>query len=408
MKAVLSLQRAICVRYLAAVCILAATVLATENDVVAQAFAMPPGVGGTAAGETPPSLQSNAGDKAVAKSPVGVASGPGGALPQGSGQVHRIYDLRPYTGYLTKHDRPHQAIVDWVIRETGTDLWFTEPFGFISASRDALSVYHTPEVHDVVAGLVERFTAGDKDPQVMHMRVMTVGSPNWRTRTHMLMQHVSVNSAGLQAWLLTKENAAMVMAMLRQRSDVREVQAVDLITYNGQMEKLASTRGRNYVQNIRQAPSGWPPYEPQTGEVQEGYRMQISPLLSVDRRAIDCFIQVEIDQVDKLVPVDLDLPLPSGEMFRAKIDVPQVVSWRLKERFRWPSDMVLVLSCGVVASPERSATTIPLLNMNTLTGTTAGRADALMFIEFRGKVNENLPSTPQVADRTGAANRGRY
>lgn len=408
MKAVLSLQRAICVRYLAAVCILAATVLATENDVVAQAFAMPPGVGGTAAGETPPSLQSNAGDKAVAKSPIGVASGPGGALPQGSGQVHRIYDLRPYTGYLTKHDRPHQAIVDWVIRETGTDLWFTEPFGFISASRDALSVYHTPEVHDVVAGLVERFTAGDKDPQVMHMRVMTVGSPNWRTRTHMLMQHVSVNSAGLQAWLLTKENAAMVMAMLRQRSDVREVQAVDLITYNGQMEKLASTRGRTYVQNIRQAPSGWPPYEPQTGEVQEGYRMQISPLLSVDRRAIDCFIQVEIDQVDKLVPVDLDLPLPSGEMFRAKIDVPQVVSWRLKERFRWPSDMVLVLSCGVVASPERSATTIPLLNMNTLTGTTAGRADALMFIEFRGKVNENLPSTPQVADRTGAANRGRY
>jgi len=408
MKALSSLQRAIRVRYLAAVYILAATVLATESDVFAQALAMPPGAGGAAASETPPSLQYRGDDKAVAKPPGGVESAPGGALPQGNGQVHRVYDLRPYTGYLTKHDRPHQAIVDWVIRETGTDLWFTEPFGFISASRDSLSVYHTPEVHDVVAGLVERFTAGDKDPQVMHMRVMTVGSPNWRTRTHMLMQHVSVNSAGLQAWLLTKENAAMVMAILRQRSDVREVQSVDLITHNGQMEKLASTRGRNYVQNIRQAPSGWPPYEPQTGEVQEGYRMQISPLLSVDRRAIDCFIQVEIDQVDKLVPVDLDLPLPSGEMFRAKIDVPQVVSWRLKERFRWPSEMVLVLSCGVVASPERSAATIPLFNMNTLTGTTAGRADALMFIEFRGKVNENLPSTPQVADRTGAANRGRY
>lgn len=374
----------------------------------AQGLPLPPGAGAMPAGETPPSLQPAPVAGSPAKSQVGASSGAGGALPQGNGQVHRVYDLRPYTGYLTKHDRPHQAVVDWIIRETGTDLWFTEPFGFISASRDSLSVYHTPEVHDAVSGIVERFTAGDKDPQLMHLRVMTVGSPNWRTRTHMLMQHVSVNSAGLQAWLLTKENAAMVMAILRQRSDVREVQAVDLITHNGQMEKLASTRGRNYVQNVRQAPSGWPPYEPQTGEVQEGYRMQISPLLSVDRRAIDCLIQVEIDQVDKLVPVDLDLPLPSGEMFRAKIDVPQVVSWRLKERFRWPSDMVLVLSCGVVASPERSATTIPLLNMNALTGTTAGRADALMFIEFRGKVNENLPSTPQVSDRTGAANRGRY
>lgn len=388
--------------------LLALAIVLPASPLTAQGFAMPAGSGEGGAVDTPPSLAKDVAAGAPARAPLGVASGPGGALPQGNGQVHRVYDLRPYTGYLTKHDRPHQAVIDWIIHETGTELWFTEPFGFISANRDSLSVYHTPEVHEVVAGMVERFTAGDKDPQVMHIRVLTVGSPNWRTRTHMLMQHVAVNSAGLQAWLLTKENAAMVMAMLRQRSDVREVQSVDLITHNGQVEKLASTRGRNYVQNIRQAPSGWPPYEPQTGEVQEGYRMQISPLLSVDRRAIDCCLQVEIDQVDKLVPVDLDLPLPSGEMFRAKIDVPQVVSWRLKERFRWPSDMVLVLSCGVVASPERSTSTIPLLNMNTLTGTTAGRADALMFIEFRGKVNENLPSTPQVADRTGAANRGRY
>lgn len=200
----------------------------------------------------------------------------------------------------------------------------------------------------------------------------------------------------------------MVMSMLRQRSDVREIQTVDLVTHNGQTEKLASTRGRNYIQNIRPAPTGWPPYEPQTGEVQEGYRMEISPLVSVDRRTIDCVIQVEIDQVDKLVPVDLDLPLPSGEMYRARVDVPQVVSWRLKERFRWPADMVLLLSCGVVASPDRSASSIPLLNFNSLTGTTAGRADALMFVEFRGRVNENLPAAPQVADRLGTTNRGRY
>jgi hypothetical protein len=333
----------------------------------------------------------------------------GGSLPQGNGQEHRVYDLRPYTGYLTKHDRPHQAVVDWVLRETGSDVWFTEPFGFLSADRDSLTVYHTPEMHDVVGGMVERFVAGDKDPQVLHLRMLTVGSPNWRSRTHMLMQHVNVNSPGLQAWLLTKENAAIVLSMLRQRTDMREIQAVDMVTHNGQTEKLASTRGRNYVQNIRQAPTGWPPYEPQTGEVQEGFKIELSPLLSVDRRSIDCLIRANIDQVDKLVPVDLDLPLPSGEMYRARIEVPQVVSWRLNERFRWPTDMVLLLSCGVVASPERPGSTIPLLNLNSLTGTTAGRADALLFVEFRGRVAENLPSvTPQVADRTGTGNRGRY
>jgi len=226
----------------------------------------------------------------------------------------------------------------------------------------------------------------------------------------MLMQHVSVNSPGLQAWLLTKENAAMVLQTLRTRTDFREIQVVDVVTHNGQTQKLVNTRGRNYVQNIRQAPTGWPPYEPQTGEIQEGYKIEVSPLLSIDRRTVDCVIRADVDQVDKLVPVDLDLPLPSGEMYRARIEVPQVVSWRLNERFRWPTDMVLLLSCGVVASPEQSALSIPLLNLNSLTGTTAGRADALLFIEFRGRVAENLPSavTPQVAGQTGGAGRGRY
>lgn len=361
------------------------------------------------ASATPPSLQGGS----AAGNPAGKVGG--GSLPQGNGQEHRVYDLRPYTGYLTKHDRPQQAVVDWILRETGTDLWFTEPFGFMNANRDSLSVYHTREVHQVIASMVERFTAGDKDAQVLNLRVLNVGSPNWRAQTHSLMQHVSVQTPGLQAWLLTKENAALVLANLRQRSDVREVQAVDLVTHNGQTEKLSSVRGRNYTQNVGYTPSGWPPYEPKMGEVQEGYRIEISPLLSVDRKALDCLIQIEIDQVDKLVPVDLELPLPSGEPHRARIDVPQLVSWRLKERFRWPTDMVLLLSCGVVASPvPQGNPAASFFNLNALTGTSAGRADALMFIEFRGKAAENLPSTPQISNSTGnpasngAVNRGRY
>lgn len=343
----------------------------------------------------------------------GGSGGPaaGGKLPRTAGQEYRRYDIRPYTGYLTKYDRPHQAIIDWVLRETGTDVWHTEPFGFLNADRDELIVYHTPQMHRVVAGIVDRFVAGEKEPQVMKLNVLTVGNPNWRSRAHMLMQHVSVDSPGLQAWLLSKENAAIVMSQLRARTDVRQVQAIDLAIHNGQTEQLASTRGRNYVRNVRPAPTGWPPYEPETGEVSEGYKLQISPLLDTDGRTIDCAIKAEIDQVDKLVPVVLDLPLPNGQTHRAKIDVPQVVSWRLHERFRWPADMVLLLSCGVVASPERPTMSIPLLNLDSLTGTTSGRADALMFVEFRGRASENLttaPLQPRTASNPGAPSRGRY
>ena len=352
--------------------------------------------------QTPPSLQGNGAAGQLTA---------GGKLPRGNNQEHRVYDLRPYTGYLTKLDHPEQAVVDWVLRETGTDLWFTAPFGFMNADRDKLQVYHTPEVHQMVGNIVNRFVAGDREPQMLSLRVLTVGNPNWRSQAHLLMQHVNVESPGVQAWLLSKENAAIIAGQLRARTDVRQVQSIDLVTYNGQTEKLASTRGRNYVRNVKQALTGWPPYEPETGEIQEGYRLEISPLLSTDGAAVDCVIKAGIDQVDQLKPVDLNLPLPNAQTHRARIEVPQVVSWRLHERFRWPSDMVLLLSCGVVASPERPQATIPLLNLDMITGTTAGRADALLFIQFRGRASDTMTTTPlapQVATGLSAPNRGRY
>ncbi|MFG0262308.1 MAG: hypothetical protein ACF788_07950, partial [Novipirellula sp. JB048] len=221
-----------------------------------------------------------------------------------------------------------------------------------------------------------------------------------------------VDSAGVQAWLLSKENAAIVLNLLRQRTDTREVQGVDLPIFNGQTERLSQTRGRNYVRNVRESHHGWPPYEPETGEVQEGYRLSLSPLLTTDNRIIDVMIKAEIDQVDKFNPVELELPLRNQQVHRTRIDVPQVVSWRLHERFRWESDKVLLLSCGVVASPERSGGS-SIMNFDFVTGNTSGRADALMFVEFRGRASENLSTNP-IAPRTATAipfdapHRGRY
>ena len=45
------------------------------------------------------------------------------------------------------------------------------------------------------------------------------------------------------------------------------------------------------------------------------------------------------------------VPSLAGGLQRVEIQVPQIVSWRLHERFRWPTNQVLLLSCGVVATP---------------------------------------------------------
>jgi hypothetical protein len=52
-----------------------------------------------------------------------------GALPNNFGQVWREYDISPYTLRVTTTNRPEQAIVDWILRETGYEAWHSEPLG---------------------------------------------------------------------------------------------------------------------------------------------------------------------------------------------------------------------------------------------------------------------------------------
>ena len=80
-----------------------------------------------------------------------------GALPQDQGQVWREYDIRPYTLRVTTTARPEQAIVDWILRETGYEAWHSDPVGLLSANRETLRVYHTPEMQAIVADIVDRF-----------------------------------------------------------------------------------------------------------------------------------------------------------------------------------------------------------------------------------------------------------
>ncbi len=371
--------------------------------------------------QTPPvpSLEAGVGVANVAppSSPL-QARRTGGAppLPTDAGQYWEEYDLRPYTKELSKIDRPQQAIVDWILRETGTDAWFTDPFGFVNADRDKLRVYHTQAMHQIVREVYERFVNGTSAPQLYGLRLMAIGNPNWRTRAHVLMRSVQTQSPGVQAYLVSKENNALLMAMLKGRTDFRELSAVDMVVYNGQSQVLEQVRGRNFIEDFKPAPGAWPPYMPSTGEIKEGYRLQLSPLLSTDKQIVDLVVKCNIDQVERLANVNLDLPLQNGQVYPGQINVPQVASWRLHERFRWPADQVLLLSCGVVAAPmgAPSATLFgqgtSLLGLDRVLSPGGERADALLVVEYRGDASGRIPtvggSTANL--QTNGPSRGRY
>lgn len=358
-----------------------------------------------AAADNPPA--SAAVSAAEANGPLTKVTQGDGALPRNHGQLWREYDISPYTERVTTTARPEQAIVDWILRDTGTEVWFSEPVGLLSASREKLVVYNTPEMHELVLDIVDRFVSSRAESNAFGMGLVTVGSPNWRSKALPLMRAVAVQSPGVDAWLLSKENAAVLMGQLRKRTDFREHDSPTLVIHNGQSQTISRMRPRNYVRSVGLRTNASPGYELEQGQIQEGFSLQISPLLSLDQRVVDAVIKCQIDQVEKLVPVGIDIPGVAIGRQSVEIQVPQLVSWRLHERFRWPTDEVLVVSCGVVATPtnERSRTFgIPL--PGSLGGAT-GRADALLFIQNQGKATQPAPSE-RTADGAAPSNRGRY
>ena len=338
---------------------------------------------------------------ATSPAPIGTDE----TLPNRHGQVWRKYDIRPYTQKLADHEHPEQAIIDWILRETGTDHWFREPLGLLSANRSTLSVYHTPATHAVVAKIVDRFVLNKSEAQVLGVCLATVSSPNWRTKSQHLMRPVTVHTPGAEAWLISKENASLMLTDLRKRSDYREHNSPKVIIHNGQSREMQRYRPRSFIRGITTAENGTSPQK-RTGTVDEGYLLQVSPLFSTDGRAVDVDIHCQVRQVERLVPVMVESPRGTTGPTRLQIQVPQISQWQLKERFHWANDQLLLISCGVVATPEwDQAFTLGMPNPFSAAPV---RANALIFIECRGTPQQALLKPAKTARSKNQQYRGRY
>lgn len=316
-------------------------------------------------------------------------------LPNQHGQVWREYDISRYTMRVTATQRPEQAIVDWILRETGYEAWHADTVTVLSADNRTLRVYHNPEVQAAVADIVDRFVSSEAETHAFGVRIISLGSPNWRAKAQSLLRPVSVQSQGVQAWLVAKEDAAFLLAELRKRTDFREHSSPHLLVNNGQATVVAATRPRPYQRHIHLRPDTWPSYEAEMAQIDEGFSLELSPLLSLDGRIIDATVKCKIEQVERIVPVALDVPAQAGQRQRARVDVPQVSQFEMNERFRWPIDQVLVVGLGMVAVPVPAE---PGMRFSLALG--PARADLVLFVESKGKPSQastTARSEPQPA-----------
>ena len=350
----------------------------------------------------PPAMFDDAVQPATSVQPIG-----GQTLPNDAGQVWREYDISPYTSRVTSTKRPEQALVDWILRETGYEAWHTDPLGILCADSRRLRVYHTPDMQRLIADAVDRFTSGEAASFTFSMRVVTLDSPGWRAVAQQLMQPVSVRTPGISAWMLAKEDAARLLGEMRRRRDYREHNSPRLVVNNGESTLVSVMRGRPFVQGIVARPDVAAGFEPVAGQIDEGFALDFSPLLTADHRMIDAAIRCDVNQIEKLAPVLIDVPTQAAPRQRAKIEVPQVAQYRFHERFRWPVDKVLLVGMGMVPLPipVDGAPLVPGVPLPI--GNSPARADLIVFIECKGQASVTANST---GDRLrGASNyRGRY
>jgi hypothetical protein len=165
----------------------------------------------------------------------------------------------------------------------------------------------------------------------------------------------------------------------------------------------------SYTKGIIRTDQTWPGYQPELGQLDSGFTLEFSPLLALDTVTTDAVIKVRLSQIEKMLPVKLEVPSVIAQNQRTEIQVPQMTMVELHERFRWPTDQVLLLSMGVVATP---GPTKPNVFTDALPlPKSAPRADALLFVESKGPMSPNLPGNVRPttsASRPDRTFHGRY
>lgn len=321
----------------------------------------------------------------------------------GSPETHvwKDYDIRPFTRQAVEQADPQQAVLDWILRQTGTDTWFRSPGGLLNADRHWVHVYHSEQTHAQVAQLLQRFLHARNTEQSISVKLVTVDNPQWRKFALRTLTPIQVHSPGMDAWTLAKEDATILLATLRQQVGFQEHAAPNTMVANGQSQVLQRMQPRTYRRSVLFEPNTWPMAQTVPGDIDEGFSLQISSLADDDRQICEVALHCKVNHLESLETVDLSTP-PS--LNRLEIDIPQLSSWEIRERFRWPQDRVLLICRNVAAMP---GTTRPDL-LSGVFGKGERRLDALLFLQSNPS-NQRELATKRQEFRTGQLDvRDRY
>jgi len=272
----------------------------------------------------------------------------GNSLPNDHGQIGRAYNISPYTNRPTQSQFPQNTITSWILRRTGSENWHCEPFGFLSATRDKLIVYHTPEVQSLIAEMVDRFVSSNNAQKTFSLRIISLNSPDWRNRNFAYLVPIRIDTPGVQGWLISKTHVGQLLDNIVRRNDARDHVSSNSVLLNAQTTVVPYHATRNYIRDVQVRPSAPAGYITDPTSLTEGFQFEITPLISLDGKTLEARIKCDMVQVDKMHPLTFSTPSSASPSAKVTVEKPQVANFSVDELISWPSDHVLVLDLGIV------------------------------------------------------------
>jgi len=254
----------------------------------------------------------------------------------------------------------------------------------------------------IVADIVDRFVSTEAQNHGFGLRIITLKNPNWRTRALPLLSPIPVQSPGVQGWIMAREDAALLLSELRRRTDYRE-QTTPIKWSSTARRRSSRPCGAHVFEGHRPDLRRLARLPARDGTNRRRLHAGVQPA-AVDRRPHDRRggeAQPHAGRED--APRAARGPSTIAQNQHAQIEVPQLTMVQLHERFRWPTDHVLLLSMGVVATPGPEAANpvtdmIPMLK-------SAPRADALLMVESTGTVAQSTPPPARPSPTNGQSPR---
>lgn len=276
----------------------------------------------------------------------------GGGTPGGGfdepGHTWMSYDIARYMEL--PHDQsipPQKAIIDWIIRRYGTELWHGDKLAALSANKTQVKAYHNSKVLKQVGEIVERFTDSTADILKVRIRFVAAADTRWRYMVLSRMNLLGGGPQGQQIWTMSLADATMALTQMQvaQGFELLADQQVEMI--NGQTLSMITTDKKPYNPGLqRQATANIQSTEPSFNQLIEGIVLKFSPLLTFTGDAVDGAVELTCNSVQGLLKTRVVAGREQGAN-EATIDVPEVTASRLVQTVRWNLGQTLVISGGI-------------------------------------------------------------